>query len=68
MLHRGEQAATALEANLSKIESTLDALLARFDSMEEEPSSKGSHEDNQPKDQTQGGSKATDGKQSAPAE
>lgn len=35
-LARGEQAATAMEANLTTLESKLDALLAAFDSIEED--------------------------------
>lgn len=34
-LARGEQAATAMEANLTTLESKLDALLAAFDSLED---------------------------------
>ncbi|TFB05896.1 hypothetical protein CCMA1212_001693 [Trichoderma ghanense] len=35
-LKRGEQAATAMEANLTNLESKLDALLAAFESLEED--------------------------------
>lgn len=34
-INRGEQAATALEANLSKLESRLDELLAGLEALEE---------------------------------
>lgn len=34
--NRGEQTATAMEANLSNLESKLDALLAAFEPLEEE--------------------------------
>lgn len=64
MPHRGEQAATALEVNLSNLESTLDALLARFDSVEKAPASKESRKDDEP----QGGDKAANAKPTAPAE
>ncbi|KAI9167002.1 hypothetical protein HJFPF1_03121 [Paramyrothecium foliicola] len=49
-LLRGEQAATALEANLSNLESKLDALLATFEAKNPE----------QPEDKTKG--KPADGK------
>lgn len=39
-LHRGEQTATAMEANLTNLESKLDAILAAFDDMEQEKGSK----------------------------
>ncbi|KAL7927663.1 hypothetical protein ACQKWADRAFT_277456 [Trichoderma austrokoningii] len=35
-LSRGEQTATAMEANLTTLESKLDALLAAFEQLEEE--------------------------------
>lgn len=35
-LARGEQTATAMEANLTNLESKLDAILAAFDDMERE--------------------------------
>ncbi|KAL6828337.1 hypothetical protein V8C40DRAFT_240771 [Trichoderma camerunense] len=40
-LARGEQTATAMEANLTNLESKLDAILAAFDDMEREKGAKG---------------------------
>ncbi|RFU73779.1 hypothetical protein TARUN_8480 [Trichoderma arundinaceum] len=39
-LARGEQAATAMEANLTNLESKLDALLAAFEELDEEKGAK----------------------------
>ncbi|PTB58738.1 hypothetical protein M431DRAFT_503693 [Trichoderma harzianum CBS 226.95] len=39
-LARGEQTATAMEANLTNLESKLDAILAAFDDMEREKGAK----------------------------
>ncbi|KAF3075173.1 hypothetical protein CFAM422_002926 [Trichoderma lentiforme] len=39
--HSGEQTATAMEANLTNLESKLDAILAAFDDMEREKGTKG---------------------------
>lgn len=39
--YRGEQTATAMEANLTNLESKLDALLAAFEEMDEERGVKG---------------------------
>ncbi|KAM0450299.1 hypothetical protein ACHAO4_006721 [Trichoderma viride] len=39
-LARGEQTATAMEANLSDLESKLDALLAAFEQLEDEKGGK----------------------------
>ncbi|KAL7950814.1 hypothetical protein V8C42DRAFT_131481 [Trichoderma barbatum] len=45
-LSRGEQTATAMEANLNNLESKLDALLAAFDDLEQEKGAKGTEKAN----------------------
>ncbi|KAL6834072.1 hypothetical protein J3E69DRAFT_363075 [Trichoderma sp. SZMC 28015] len=42
----GEQTATAMEANLTNLESKLDAILAAFDDMEAEKGAKGTEKVN----------------------
>ncbi|PTB46838.1 uncharacterized protein TrAFT101_003722 [Trichoderma asperellum] len=51
-LARGEQTATAMEANLTNLESKLDALLAAFEQLEEEEKGGKNPENEAPNQQT----------------